>query len=94
MTVHDLQPVRPDLVAVTISGPKESVDDWIDLLDSLPGWRPATTWASDYDHDLGTQTIHVLMSPGVDLGLCPTPGTPPHTLATANRTYDRRHLVQ
>lgn len=96
MTVHDLQPVRPDLVAVTVSGHREAVDDWIDLLDSMPGWRPATTWATDYDNDLGTETIYVLMGPDtdMDLGPCPCPGTPTAGLAATNRTNPESRLVQ
>lgn len=96
MDLREIIPVRPDLVAVTVSGPREAVDDWVDLLDGMPGWAPATTWATEYDDDLDTETICILMASdtATDLGPCPCPGTPPHTLATANRTNHRPQLLQ
>lgn len=63
----EMIPYAPGLVRITVGGDPGACEEWVNLLDWIAGWRPATTWAVSRDDEMGTQEITAYLVRGAYL---------------------------
>lgn len=62
-----MTPVAPGMVRISISGLPEACDEWVELLDRLAGWRPATTWEQADDPDQIAHKVTAILVHGTQI---------------------------